>query len=168
MVFGGYRARKIGAGTDQNITTEALIIDRPRANFLSVYNTGCCEDPISLTPTSVSGFVGAGAHLEIKALNCQGEEIDYTGNSQKTSSNIAVATVDLTGLVSLVLQSFDQPAKPAGLLNDLRGNDRGLLGYRRAMWKVHGFERPIHRDAHCMCSSVQARRHMHDGWPNHC
>jgi hypothetical protein len=102
VVFGGYRARKIGAGTDQNITTEALIIDRPRANFLSVYNTGCCEDPIFLFPSSITDFVGWAEQLEVGTYNCTGEFIDWTGRAFKTSSNVSVATVDSTGVVSLV------------------------------------------------------------------
>lgn len=121
--FGGYRARKLG-GVNTNITTEALIVDGVRSNFLSVYNTGCCDGPMFLDPSSITSFAGTMTKLRVLALNsCTGEEIDYTDQAFKRSSDNSVATVDLSGVVELVgAGSTKIKASLAHLVADLFGS----------------------------------------------
>jgi len=103
VTYGGYRVRKVGPCVDVNVTTEALIFDRKRKDYLTIYNTGCCDEPMWIDPDSFAGLVGEAFQLWVFAGNaCTGEDIDYTDRAAKRSANSSVATVSSSGVVQLV------------------------------------------------------------------
>jgi hypothetical protein len=101
VTFGGYRAVKLTPRGDGTLTTEALIVNRRRATFLSVYNTGCCE-AFRSAPPSMQGSVGAFGYIVVELQNqCSGVWSDVTYSASFSSGNNNVATVS-AGFVSLV------------------------------------------------------------------
>jgi hypothetical protein len=104
--FGGYRVKKLGPSTLGNLTTEALIFQQFTAGFLSVYNTGCCDETATLFPSSLTGLVGQDSQLEVYTIDTCGGESDLTSLAKYSVSppppgTPTIASVSTGGLVSL-------------------------------------------------------------------
>lgn len=102
VTFGGYRAVKLHPREEGPLTTEALHIDLHRGNFLTVYNTGCCEEPAWIGPSQIIAVVGQSHPVQVKSVDiCSGGDLDLTNIANFTSSNTNIASVDSNGNVDL-------------------------------------------------------------------
>ncbi|MGH9579404.1 MAG: hypothetical protein ACRD2R_00295, partial [Terriglobales bacterium] len=99
--FGGYQVRKVDPRAGQTVTTEALVFDTQRKNFVTFYNTCCGINPGSVafflpSFTGAPGFIGtAGAQGQDY---CGGGTVDLPATF--SSGNTSISTVNSAGSVT--------------------------------------------------------------------
>jgi hypothetical protein len=77
--YGGYRVKQSRGRQNSNIVTEALIFERGKRSFLSIYNTGCCETPAVMDPAAFQGTPGNLGPFGIYSTDeCTWEQLDYS------------------------------------------------------------------------------------------
>jgi hypothetical protein len=101
ITFGGYRVRKLEPDLTLTLTTEALVYDRRRKNYLSLYNTGTCYNSVNLLPGSITGPVGALAEVVLFGFNTTTEEWEELPVPTYSSQNSAIASINSAGIVEL-------------------------------------------------------------------
>jgi len=94
----------VGPGIDANVSTETLLFDRKRKDFLTIYNTGCCYLRDRFSPLSLLGIPGDTGQLSIEGQDaCSLVWVNITGSGSFSSGNTGIATVGGgTGLATYV------------------------------------------------------------------
>jgi len=99
VAVGGYRVRKLEPDLSLTLTTEALVLDRRRKSYLSLYNTGVCYNAVSLSPTSLVGPVGAFAQVVLLGFNTAEGVWQPLPTPLYSSQNSSIASVSGFGVV---------------------------------------------------------------------
>jgi hypothetical protein len=103
VTFGGYRVQRIGLPVQAGITTEALIFNHRRKQFMTLYNTGCCFVWRSslIIPDELAGTPGTQVTIAAFALDeCQGWK-NVSAQATFFSDNVEIATAGGLGQVTM-------------------------------------------------------------------